>query len=75
MMKADIIEKVQTDQCGSEFIPVKGKPKVPNSCPRCGQTCPECRYDLCPSNYKSVSDNRRQHRPTCIAALATNRWR
>ena len=39
-------------QCGSEVIPVKGKPKVPNSCPRCGQTCPECRYDLCPSTYK-----------------------
>jgi len=39
-------------QCGSEFIPVKGKPKEPNSCPRCGQICPECCYDLCPSTYK-----------------------
>lgn len=39
-------------RCGSKVIPVKGKPKVPNSCPSCGQTCPECRYDLCPSNYK-----------------------
>jgi predicted nucleic acid-binding protein len=39
-------------RCGREVIPVKGKSKVPNSCPSCGQTCPECRYELCPSTYQ-----------------------
>lgn len=38
--------------CGIELIPIKGKPVSPNTCPKCGKVCSECRYDLCPSRYK-----------------------